>query len=383
MLRSGSNGELSKDELDAARLGFKQLLRCKRFSPRFIENHGEDLFGTATVEYSRKLAEGEDIENPAGWLVTCAWQRTKSKLEADQGRPRQVSTEATGPLADEPGQDPEDVLLDNDRFRKVREAVKELSANQRRVLVLSYFEGLTVREAGRQLRWHSSKAQRAHEGARRRLHDLLGVKSADELEVEIGLAAYLLLAAGRSTGASIPGGGLLERAVQKSAEGLAALKQHAATAYYRTADPTPLAAARPGTVATVVAGCIAVGGGATYCVEQGVDPLGAASGLVAASEEKEPPPEKPPPEPVEPPPLPAPPPAPPASEEVPVAEEVAPPPEVEEPAPEPPPPPPEQTFEPSSPEYPAYEATASESSSPPSAPRPAPADDGPQFLGEP
>lgn len=381
MLRSDSNGELSKDELDAARLGFKQLLRCKRFSPRFIENHGEDLFGTATVEYSRKLAEGEQIENPAGWLVTCAWQRTKSKLEAEQCGPRQVSTEATGPLADEPGQDPEDVLLDEDRFRKVREAVKELSANQRRVLVLSYFEGLTVREAGRQLRWHSSKAQRAHEGAKRRLHDLLGVKSADELEVEIGLAAYLSVAAGRSTGASIPGVGLLERAVMKSAEGVAALKQHAATTYTRAVELAPAATARPGAAVTVVAGCIAVGGGATYCVEQGVDPLGAARGLVAAGGQ-EPRAEKPPPEPVEPPPLPTPPPEPPPSEETPVAEE-APPPEVEEPAPEPPPPPPEQTFEPSSPEYPAYEATVSESSSQPSAPRPAPADDGPQFLGEP
>lgn len=86
--------------------------------------------------------------------------------------------------------------------------------------------------------------------------------------------------------------GLIERSLHKSAEGLSSLKQqildgtaqvkqHAAAGYYRTVDPTPLAAARPGTIATMVAGCIALGGGATYCVDQGVDPLGAATGLIA------------------------------------------------------------------------------------------------------
>ena len=50
---------------------------------------------------------------------------------------------------------------------------------------------------------------------------------------------------------------------------LAGAKQHVAAAYVRLADPTPLAGARPGAVATVVAGCIAAGGGA-YCAVEGV-----------------------------------------------------------------------------------------------------------------
>lgn len=102
--------------------------------------------------------------------------------------------------------------------------------------------------------------------------------------------------------------GLVERALQKSAEGLSSIKQHivdggaqakqqVAAGYYRAVDPTPLAAARPGTIATVVAGCIALGSGATYCVEQGVDPLGAARGLIASSPESEPEPPAPSPEP--------------------------------------------------------------------------------------
>jgi RNA polymerase sigma factor (sigma-70 family) len=285
---------MASDELEQARLGFNQYLRRKGFSRQFIDRNGDELFATAALEYSRKLAEGEEIESPAAWLVSCASQRTIDQLRVEARRPAAVSAEKC-PVVDE-ADGPEDVLLDKDRFRKVRDAVKELPIRQRRLLALSYFEGLTVREAARQLHWHSSKAQRAHEGAKRRLHDLLGVSSSDKLEVEIGLAAYLSLAAG---GAS---GNLLERAAQRSAETLASfkqqvgeagaqLKEHASATYYRAIDPTPLAAARPGTVAAVIASCVAIGGGAaTYCAEQGMDPLGAASGLIASTDEPETPP---------------------------------------------------------------------------------------------
>jgi RNA polymerase sigma factor (sigma-70 family) len=284
---------MEPDELERARLGFNQYLRRKGFSRQFIDRHGDELFATAALEYSRKLAEGEEIESPAAWLVTCAWQRTKDQLRAEARRPAAVSADECNPVVDEAGQNPEYVLLEEDRLRQVRDAVNELPIRQRRLLALSYFEGLTVREAARQLHWHSSKAQRAHEGARRRLHELLGVSSADDLEVEIGLAAYLSVAAGSN-------GNLVERTAQRSAETLASfkqqigeagaqLKQHTSTTYYRAVDPTPLAAARPGTVAAMIASCVAIGGGAaTYCAERGVDPLGAVQGLIASTPEPEP-----------------------------------------------------------------------------------------------
>ena len=64
--------------------------------------------------------------------------------------------------------------------------------------------------------------------------------------------------------------GVLERLAQKSAgtfsslkqhvlDSAAQVKQHATTTYYRAVDPMPLAAARPGTVAAVVASCVAIG----------------------------------------------------------------------------------------------------------------------------
>jgi len=181
--------------------------------------------------------------------------------------------------------------------------------------------------------------------------------------------------------------GVIGRLAHKTADGLSSLKQHvldgsaqvkqhAAATYYRAVDPTPLAAARPGTVASVVASCIAIGGGAaTYCAQQGVDPIGAATGIIASGSESEPEPASAPPEaestapeytPVEPP-----------AEEAPVAETPAPEPQ---PEPEPEPPPPGDSFEPVSPSY-EGEANPEAYDPPPAEPAPVPPNSGPQFGG--
>jgi RNA polymerase sigma factor (sigma-70 family) len=192
--------------------------------------------------------------------------------------------------------------------------------------------------------------------------------------------------------------GLLERLAHRAADGIssvkqqvlggaAQVKQQASATYYRAVDPTPLAAARPGTVAAVLASCVTIGGGAaTYCVNQGVDPLGAAIGLIAGTQEPEPRSSSPSSETTEAAPA-VPPATPPVSEEPATTEATPPPAEAEhKPQPEPPPPPPEQSFEPSSPDYPAAESSA-EYQAPESAPaesaRPAPVSGGgaPQFGG--
>lgn len=200
-----ADSELKQSELEEARLGFIQFLRRKRFSPQFIASHGDDLFATAALEYSRKVSEGETIDSPAGWMITCAWRRTKSLLEAQGRSPQIVSTDKAEAIEDELGRNPEEVTLDEDRLRKVQEAVDQLTVEERQLLELAYFEGMAVREAARELRWHPSKAQRCHEAARKHLHKLLGVDSLDELEIIVGLAAYISLAE-RSPRPHVPAG---------------------------------------------------------------------------------------------------------------------------------------------------------------------------------
>lgn len=207
--------------------------------------------------------------------------------------------------------------------------------------------------------------------------------------------AAVLLPAPAVEGASP---GLLGRLAHRTADGLASVKQQvlggtsqakqqAATTYSRAVDPTPLAGARPGTVAAVLVSCVTIGGGAaTYCAQNHVDPLSAATGLIAGSEEEsKPSPSSTPPETPES--TAVVPPAPPPASEQPVVSEPASPPEAEpQPTPEPSPPPPEQSFEPASPDYPAAEAGAeyqAHESAPAESARPAPASGGgaPQFGG--
>jgi RNA polymerase sigma factor (sigma-70 family) len=58
------------------------------------------------------------------------------------------------------------------------------------------------------------------------------------------------------------------------------VKQQAMALANRASDPTPLAGARPGAAAAAIAGCLAIGSGATYCAVEGVpDSLRAPLGL--------------------------------------------------------------------------------------------------------
>jgi hypothetical protein len=51
---------------------------------------------------------------------------------------------------------------------------------------------------------------------------------------------------------------------------VAQIREHASAAYYRRVDLTPLAGVRPGAAAAAIAGCLAAGSGATYCLTANV-----------------------------------------------------------------------------------------------------------------
>lgn len=68
-------------------------------------------------------------------------------------------------------------------------------------------------------------------------------------------------------------------------DGAAQAKQHAVAAYCRAVDPTSLAGVRPGAVAATIAGCLAIGSGAGYCIKQGVGPIARFARTQAAQHE--------------------------------------------------------------------------------------------------
>lgn len=197
--------EPGRTDLEAAERGFLQLLRRKRFSPAFIDRHGADLIAKARLEYSQHVAEGGEVRNPAGWIIHCAWRRTQNLLEQEGRAPRVLSIDNGGAFANE-SRTPEDEVLTSDRYRQLQGAIEQLPIEERKVIALTYFEGMSVREVGRTLKWDKCKADRRHRAALERLQELLGVKDIDSLQIEIGIAAWASLGAGASARTRLPAG---------------------------------------------------------------------------------------------------------------------------------------------------------------------------------
>lgn len=210
--------ELSRSELEAAEFGFAQLLRRKRLSQHFIERNCSDLLARARFEYSRHLAEGDEIHNPVGWLIHCAWRRAQNALEAERRTPQHFSIEEGAWFADDATPTPEEEVLEDDRRRRIQEAVDRLPLDERKVIELTYFEGLSVREVGRVLAWDKSKAARRHRAALDRLRQLLGIEDPDALAIEIGLAAWLSIATQQGSGIQLPAG--FEAAADTTSRGI-------------------------------------------------------------------------------------------------------------------------------------------------------------------
>jgi RNA polymerase sigma factor (sigma-70 family) len=257
---------VSKRELRAAEDGFLRLLRCKRFSTVWIEENAADLFAQAQKEYAERLAAGEPADNPVGWLIVCAWQRTKNLLDSRRRKPQAAPIEAEVDLADTSTPTPEQQVIDRDRVERIRKAMGYLTEEERRLLELSYFEGMSVREAGRELGWGKSSADRHHQAALERLRAMLGGQR-DLLGVEIGLAAWLGRARAHGVRPELPHG-LGTLLVENAKSGAASVGNWIAEGWRRL---SPLS--DPGSAA-VTSGAVrtagACGAAAVACFASGV-----------------------------------------------------------------------------------------------------------------
>jgi RNA polymerase sigma factor (sigma-70 family) len=153
----------------------------------------------------QRVADGGEVRNPAGWIVHCAWRRTQNLLEQEGRTPRVLSIDGGGAFANESAT-PEEEVLSADRYRQLQAALEQLPREERKVIALTYFEGMSVREAGRALKWDKCKADRRHHAALERLQELLGVKDIDALQIEIGIVAWASLGAAAGARTRLPAG---------------------------------------------------------------------------------------------------------------------------------------------------------------------------------
>lgn len=174
--REAPAGGVSAAELREAERGFKLML-ARKFSATWIADNAKDLLAQANAEYAEWLESNPPARNPVGWLLTCAYRRALNLLDTQSRKPRPASLEAVFHLADESTPTPEQQALDNDRQRRLREALGHLPEKERRLLAMVYFEGYSIRAAGRKLGWQKSAADRHHGTAMEKMLALLGDRS--------------------------------------------------------------------------------------------------------------------------------------------------------------------------------------------------------------
>jgi RNA polymerase sigma factor (sigma-70 family) len=182
------NRGVTPAELREAERGLKLML-ARKFSAVWIAENARDLLGQANIEYAEWLEDNPPARNPVGWLLTCAYRRALNLLDAERRKPRPASLDTVFQLADETTPTPEQQALEHDRQSRLREALSFLPPKECKLLALVYFEGHSIREAGRKVGWQKSAADRHHGAALERLRALVGDRSLLS-PASLGLAAW-------------------------------------------------------------------------------------------------------------------------------------------------------------------------------------------------
>jgi RNA polymerase sigma factor (sigma-70 family) len=249
-----------------------------------------------TAPLGREVEDRPDQSRPvddrvAGMLDSRAIREIVSELSQRQ----QAVVQLRFCLELEPGEVQRLLGISARAYRKELErAVRQIAARYelvrqgrwcetRRSLVLAYVAGIAGPERAREARTHLAGCPGC-------------ARMAGELRQAAEQAGGLL---------SVPNIALQDGVLARGADALASVrdavadlgagaKQQATGLVGRLTDPTPLAGARPGAAAAAIAGCIAVGGGATYCAVEGVpDAIRAPFEIERTAYEKPEPPDKP------------------------------------------------------------------------------------------
>jgi RNA polymerase sigma factor (sigma-70 family) len=148
---------------------------ARKFSAQWITEHHRDLLAQANAEYLEWLEENPPADNPVGWILNCANWRAINVLDAEMRRPPSAPLDAVAlRVADESTPTPEQQALDRDRRRRLDDALRRLPEKEQQLLALVYFDGHSIREAGRMVGWGKSAADRHHAAAMEKMAALVG-----------------------------------------------------------------------------------------------------------------------------------------------------------------------------------------------------------------
>jgi RNA polymerase sigma factor (sigma-70 family) len=284
-----------------ARHGPALLRVANQFS--LCQDDALDAYQHALEIYLRRL-DTVEVATEGAWMRVVVKHEAMAIRRARQGSVDHdhIDLDDSVPSAT---RDVDDHVASGERVQRSVEALRALKPDEAKALMLKA-EGLSYEEIGRRFGWTYTKVNRSiTEGRARFLEVFRGIEAGEACDTYTD--ALAALAEGTATRAQ-----LLElrphlrhcaacravvRELRLSRRRRVALfaplslwriasgvRHHGVTAYNRISDPTPIIAARPGAVAAAVAGCIAVGSGATYCVKADVDPIAGLAALARATQ---------------------------------------------------------------------------------------------------
>jgi RNA polymerase sigma-70 factor (ECF subfamily) len=154
---------------------FGLILRILHSQPE-----AEDVLQEVFLQVWRRAADFDETRGrPFTWLVTLARSRAIDRLRSLGSRDRTVQ-EAARDVSDSISDAAEDAVK-SEQGEIVRRALQELPEEQRRTLLLAYFEGLTQSEIAERLNTPLGTVKTRMRSGMMRLRELLGDRMKDLL----------------------------------------------------------------------------------------------------------------------------------------------------------------------------------------------------------
>lgn len=156
------------------KLVFSVILRIVRDSAI-----AEDLTQEAFLRIWNRVQAFDAERGKFGpWILAVARNRAIDYLRSVEGRAAQSAVEVNA--SDQPGLyvSMEDDILNSDRGRRLRDAFERLNPNQRSVIELAYFEGLTQTEMAAKLNQPLGTVKTWTRSALRVLREAIGAETA-------------------------------------------------------------------------------------------------------------------------------------------------------------------------------------------------------------
>lgn len=127
----------------------------------------------AAKEYAVAVGRGETIHNPGGFIVDIGYKRALDALGKEQRTPQLDNIDEAITLADPHSPQPLQELEEKEERSQLYEAVSHLDPDERRVIALVFFEGLSGREAAKPLGTSESTSLRRLRSAQTKLREWL------------------------------------------------------------------------------------------------------------------------------------------------------------------------------------------------------------------